>query len=96
MCKISPHSCLISDELRVTKAALYRLKSQPHTQQDEDFAAVMEWAVENRDVCSVIASHPEPVIMLATDKQLRIWNASLVGSLVINTKACMAYLLPFG
>ena len=60
----------ISDELRVTKAALYRLNSQPHTQQDEDFAAVMEWAAENRDVCRVIASHPEPVIVLATDQQL--------------------------
>ena len=60
----------ISDELRGTKAALYRLNSQPHTQQDEDFAAVMEWAAENRDVCRVIASHPEPVIVLATDQQL--------------------------
>ena len=31
----------------------------------------MEWAAENRDVCRVIASHPEPVIVLATDQQLK-------------------------
>jgi hypothetical protein len=31
---------------------------------------VMEWAQDNKDVCRVVAAHPEPIIVLASKQQL--------------------------
>ena len=60
----------IPDELRVSHGTLYKMNSRKAEQDGQDFSAIMEWAAEHKDICRLVSSHPEPVIVLATDQQL--------------------------
>ena len=61
----------IPEEYWVNNANIYRRNASTSCgSQLDDFALIMEWSEQNQ-MCRFIASHPEPVIVLATDQQIK-------------------------
>ena len=62
----------ISPECKPTPYQVYREKvcRETHSQSTDDFQYIMDWAQQHPTVCRYVASHPEPIIVLATEQQL--------------------------
>ena len=61
----------IPKEYWVNNANIYRRNASTSCgSQLDNFALIMEWSEQNQ-MCRFIASHPEPVIVLATDQKIK-------------------------
>ena len=53
-----------------TLKSIYDKRMSQGTVQSNSLSEVMEWATDNKEICRLIQTHPEPIIVIATDLQL--------------------------